>query len=176
MTGNPESVRKELMRRKAYDFCQALMQKSPEEVLEIYMTSNSKITEHGPEWAAERLPFLGKTFEGKSECARYFKVLSETLKMDMDENSYPNLAGFSADVAAEAKTGADELASRETGTVNVVGKGRFTSLRTGKSWEEEFIYRFSGFDDNGRFGHWEIWADPLSAWIAVGDERAITNE
>ena len=165
-------MRNELIRRKAYDFCQALIQKSSEELLELYMTSNPKITEHGPEWASERLPFLGKTFEGKSECARYFKVLSETLRMDLNESSFPNLAGFSADVKAEARTGADKLASKETGTVNVVGKGHFTSMKTEKSWEEKFIYRFSGFDDDGKFDHWEIWADPLSAWVAVGNETS----
>lgn len=38
-----------------------------------------------------------------------------------------------------------------------------------KSWEEDFVYRLSGFDEEGRIGHWEIWADPLSAWDAVGD-------
>ena len=172
MASNPESVRYELIQKTAYDFCQALSQKSPVDLLEKYMTLNPKITEHGPEWALERLPFLGKTFEGKIGCTRYFKVLSETLKMELNENSFPNLAGFSADVKAEVRAGADELASKEIGTVNVVGKGYFASLRTGKSWEEKFIYRFSGFDENGKFDHWEIWADPLSAWVAAGDETS----
>ena len=39
----------------------------------------------------------------------------------------------------------------------------------GKEWDEEFIYRFSGFDEEGKIGWWEIWADPLSAWVAVGE-------
>jgi len=52
--------------------------------------------------------------------------------------------------------------------VTVVGKGKFESIETGRSWEEKFIYRFSGFDERGSIGHWEIWADPLSAWVAAG--------
>ena len=30
------------------------------------------------------------------------------------------------------------------------------------------LYRLSDFDEQRRIGHWEIWADPLSAWEAVG--------
>jgi hypothetical protein len=54
--------------------------------------------------------------------------------------------------------------------VSVVAHARFESIKTGKSWEEDFIYRLSEFDEEGRIGHWEIWADPLSAWEAVGTE------
>ena len=161
-----------VIRKMAHDFCRALILKSPTEVLDEYMVSEPKITEHGPEWAEKRLPFLGKTFEGRKGCDQYFKLLSETLKMDLNENSFPDLSGCSADARAEARTGADELISETVGTVSLVGKGRFTSLKTGTSWEERFIYRFSGFDSNGRIGHWEIWADPLSAWVAVGDENS----
>jgi hypothetical protein len=53
--------------------------------------------------------------------------------------------------------------------VSVVGKGRFASKKTGKGWNEKFIYRFSDFDSQGKIGHWEIWADPLSAWEAIGE-------
>lgn len=54
--------------------------------------------------------------------------------------------------------------------VSVKGKATFKSIETGKAWEEEFIYRLSEFDEDGKIGHWGIWADPLSAWIAVGGE------
>lgn len=57
------------------------------------------------------------------------------------------------------------------GVVTVVGKGAFKSLKAGEGWSESFIYRLSGFDDEGRIGHWEVWADPLSAWVAVGGEK-----
>ena len=172
MTTTSRHKQQELIRNMAHDFCQALITKPPNEILDKYMVSEPKITEHGPEWARERLPFLGKTFEGRKGCDRYFELLSDTLKMDLNEKSFPSLAGCSADAEAEARTGADELVSERAGIVSLVGKGRFTSLKTGKSWEEKFIYRLSGFDGDGKIGHWEIWADPLSAWVAVGDETS----
>jgi len=55
------------------------------------------------------------------------------------------------------------------GVVCVVGKAKFRAVRTKKEWQESFIYRLSCFDEEGRIGHWEIWADPLSAWKAVVD-------
>jgi hypothetical protein len=55
------------------------------------------------------------------------------------------------------------------GAVSVVAHGIFESVKTGKKWEEDFIYRLSGFDEEGKIGCWEIWADPLSAWDAVGE-------
>jgi hypothetical protein len=59
----------------------------------------------------------------------------------------------------------------EAGQVCCVGKGTFVSKKTGKKWGEQFAYRFGDFDEQGRIGHWEIWADPLSAWVAVGGEE-----
>lgn len=56
------------------------------------------------------------------------------------------------------------------GVVSVVGKARFESVRTGRGWEEEFIWRLGGWDEEARVGRWEIWADPLSAWVAVGEK------
>ncbi|KAI9813081.1 MAG: hypothetical protein M1827_004301 [Pycnora praestabilis] len=55
------------------------------------------------------------------------------------------------------------------GAVSVTAHARFSSLATGHSWSETFTYRLSEFDAQGRIGHWEIWADPLSAWMAVGE-------
>lgn len=53
------------------------------------------------------------------------------------------------------------------GAVSVVAHAMFESVTTGKRWEEDFIYRLSGFDQEGKIGCWEIWADPLSAWEAM---------
>ena len=47
-------------------------------------------------------------------------------------------------------------------------KGRFESVKTGKGWDEEFVYRLSEFDETGKIGWLELWADPLSAWVACG--------
>lgn len=81
--------------------------------------------------------------------------MTNVLDMALGDDAFPKPEGFIVDA--------------EAGMVSVVGKGRFTSRKTGKAWDEQFIYRFSGFDEEGRIGHWEIWADPLSAWEAVGE-------
>jgi hypothetical protein len=154
--------RKSLLQRTSHAFCSALLSPpSPSELLDKHFTkSNPKITEHGPEWARSRLPFIAKTFEGKDGCESYFTVLSQTLKMEMDP--FPDAEQF-----AVCEYGTVEQGDGGSGVVFVVGGGTFTSVKTGKSWKEKFVYRLSGFDVEGRIGHWEIWADPLSAWEAV---------
>lgn len=143
-------------------------------LLSTYFVSHGpRITEHGPQWATARLPFLGRQFAGTQQCEEYFTLLSETLTMDLDEGSFPAKTEFVVDATAgSTAVGGDEdkLLAGAGGVVSVVGRGKFASLRTGKAWQEQFIYRLSGFDEEGRIGHWEIWADPLSAWVAVGDE------
>lgn len=144
------------MRKTTHDFCLALISPPPAaRLLSEYFSSSPKITEHGPEWSRSRLPFLAKTFVGKDGCEEYFKVLNNVLDMSLGDDAFPGNEGFIVDA--------------EAGMVSVVGKGRFTSKKTGKGWDEQFIYRFSEFDAEGKFGHWEIWADPLSAWEAVGE-------
>lgn len=115
---------------------------------------------------------------GRDGCLDYFRLLSETLEMGMDEATFPGEDGFVVD--AEATTGSrdnTQTSSEAKGIVVVVGKAEFKSKETGKGWKEQFIYRFSDFDEQGRIGHWEIWADPLSAWEAVsaGDSAGLMN-
>lgn len=132
-------------------------------MLDNFFTSSPKITEHGPQWATSRLPFLGVTFSGRAEegktspdstCDEYFDLLGKTLSFHPDKNTFPPAEEFIVDATA--------------GAVSVVAKAKFGSIKTGKRWDETFIYRLSGFDEEGKIGHWEIWADPLSAWEAVG--------
>jgi hypothetical protein len=150
------SKRSTTLRETTHAFCQALIAPPPPaELLSKYFSANSKITEHGPEWSRSRLPFLAKTFFGKEGCEEYLKVMTDVLDMSLGDDAFPVKTGFIVDAEADM--------------VSVVGKGRFTSKKTGKGWDEQFIYRFSGFDDEGKFEHWEIWADPLSAWDAVGE-------
>jgi len=94
-------------------------------------------------------------------------VLSQTLKMKMDKDAFPGPEDYIVDT--EAVAGEEDANAGLKGAVSVVGKGTFQSIKTGKEWHEQFIYRFSGFDEDGKIGHWEIWADPLSAWVAVGE-------
>jgi hypothetical protein len=85
--------------------------------------------------------------------------------MYLPKDAFPR-SGYVVD--AEAKAEGGDL----KGIVTIVGRGTFASIKTGNQWSEKFVYRFSGFDDEGRIGHWEIWADPLSAWVAVcGEEK-----
>lgn len=59
-------------------------------------------------------------------------------------------------------------------TVCVKGSGHFTwqeGAGKGFAWDEEFVYVLSYFDEQGRIGRWEIWADPLNAWLASQGKR-----
>ena len=55
------------------------------------------------------------------------------------------------------------------GMVTVKLQADFKSIKTGKQWHEDFVYILSDFDDEGKIGSQELWADPLSAWVAVGE-------
>ena len=156
--------RADKMRQSCFHFCQALLDPfSPSRLIEsFFVTDSPRITEHGPQWCRDRLPFLSKTFRGCSgddSCETYFKVLAEILKMHMTKDAFPSRPeGFLAD--AYTRVEGDE----NWGAVSVVGKGRFESVKTGKSWDETFIYRFSGFDGQGKIGHWVcIYHDTLSS-------------
>ena len=163
-------ARSDLLRSTTRAFCQAFLEsKLPAEILGTFFISNPKITEHGPSWAASRLPFLGRTFHGRQDsspsssdtssptCDDYFTLLATTLSFHPDKHTFPPSSDFIVDASAG-----------DSGSVSVVAHAKFASVATGKSWEEDFIYRLSEFDHEGRIGHWEIWADPLSAWEAVG--------
>jgi hypothetical protein len=150
------STRSAALRETTHAFCHALLAPpSPNQLLSQYFSASPKVTEHGPEWARSRLPFLATTFAGKEGCEEYFKVLNEVLEMKLPGDAFPSAQEFIVDA--------------EAGMVSVVGKGKFASKKTGKAWDEQFIYRFNEFDSDGKIGYWEIWADPLSAWEAVGE-------
>ncbi|KAI9795828.1 MAG: hypothetical protein M1835_005151 [Candelina submexicana] len=169
-------TRSHLLRSKAQSFCNAFLKgTSPTETLDTFFTTWPKITEHGPSWATSRLPFLGKTFRGRrrqhspsssgaeqgSTCDDYFDLLATTLSFHPNQDTFPPAEGFIVDA------GTDVADAGGLGAVSVVAHAKFASVATGKAWEEDFIYRLSEFDKHGKIGHWEIWADPLSAWTAV---------
>ncbi|KAI9866467.1 MAG: hypothetical protein M1813_001017 [Trichoglossum hirsutum] len=167
--------RSQLLRSRAYAFCNAFLESTPPtQILDQFFIACPRITEHGPAWAGDRLPFLGKTFTGRREqqfspsstCDDYFSLLGQTLVFEPSKDTFPTEEGFIVDPSTRL---AGETADGG-GAVSVVAHATFKSIKTGKSWKEQFIYRLSGFDQEGRIGHWEIWADPLSAWVAVGGE------
>jgi hypothetical protein len=168
-------TRRSLLQHRAQTFCTAftdLPNNPPAKILsEHFTTENPRITEHGPSWANTLLPFLGKTFCGIEGCKEYFALLAQTLEFIPLQDSFPrSKEGFIVDDCAEVGT-ADAGVGKGwdgRGAVVIVGKGKFKAVKTEKEWEERFIYRLSEFDEDGRIGHWEIWADPLSAWVAVG--------
>lgn len=90
--------------------------------------------------------------------------------MHMSKDTFPGEDGFIVDTEWTPSAKWEKEAGGGKGAVSVVGKATFESVKTGKAWNEQFIYRLSGFDEEGRIGHWEIWADPLSAWEAVAPE------
>ena len=169
-------ARAQLLRSRAHAFCNAFLESTPPtQILDRFFRASPKITEHGPGWANDRLPFLGKTFVGRRQqhqtssqtCDDYFTLLGETLVFEPNKDTFPSEEGFIVDASTQLDADDDDGG----GAVSVVANASFKSIKTGKSWEEQFIYRLGGFDREGRIGHWEIWADPLSAWVAVKGEQ-----
>jgi hypothetical protein len=165
---NSQATRAHVLRDRSHAFCKALISPPPpEELISTYFKKdNPRIIEYGPKWCRDRLPFLHTTFQGVSganSCQTYFEVLSEFLKMRLPEDAFPRAGGFIVDAGVVVE------GSQSGGAVCVTGKGTFESVKTGKSYDETFMYRLSDFDEEGRIGCWEIWSDSLSAWDAVGE-------
>lgn len=152
--------RADLLRSTAESFCKAFVSGiSPTEILDDYFTLNASITEHGPSWATERLPFLGRTFQGRrqrdsahsngSTCDDYYNLLTSTLSFHPTAKTLPSSDQFLVDPEAAGTNG--------KGSVTVKMQAEFKSVRTGKGWEEEFVYVLSEFDGEGKIGCQELW-------------------
>ena len=152
----------ETLSDRTQSFCRALLdpaENPPEKILEEHFSTRwMQITEHGPAWATKSLPFLGRPFSGRDQCIEYFTLLTDTLECQFDGTSLMNKDAYIIDTSTDTE--------QSGGGVSLVGTATFQAKKTGKEWKEKFIYRLS-FDDEGRIAHWEIWADPLSAWFAV---------
>ena len=143
----------------AEGFCKAFAAgESPYKTLDKYFTRGAKILEHGPTISC--LPFLGTTFIGRRSdstsiktCDDYYDLLVSVVSFHPDENTVPPREQF--------------LVDPEKSAVTIKLHATFASGKTGKSWEENFVYVLSDFDDDGKIGSQELWADPLSAWMAV---------
>ena len=94
----------------------------------------------------------------------YYTHLASTLRFKPTPTTLPPLSAFNVD--------------KEKGVVSVVLEGGFESVRTGRGWVERFVY-FCLFEGEGevngggqgtgrRIRRLDLWADPLSAWVAVG--------
>ena len=160
------------IRTSAHSFCQAFISGTkPAEILSTIFTSSPSITEHGPSWARTRLPFVGQTFHGrrnpsseaKDTCDDYFELLAETLAFTPSEDSLPPVDAYVVDPTVKMP------GVQGSGMVLVKAKAQLAGVKSGKGWEEEFIFLFSDFDGEGKIGKMEIWADNLSAWEGVGE-------
>ncbi|KAL8830401.1 MAG: hypothetical protein Q9191_001454 [Dirinaria sp. TL-2023a] len=169
--------RTDLIRNTAESFCKAFVSgASPTQTLDHYFTSNPSITEHGPSWASKRLPFLARTFHGRrrqksgggatagsgSTCDDYYDLLTSILSFHPTEKTLPPSDQFVVDAEAKSVNG-------NKGVVTIKLRAEFKSIKTGRAWQEEFVYVLSDFDEEGKIGTQELWADPLSAWVAVGE-------
>lgn len=156
------------MRQAAHSFITSFGSHSPEALLSDYFTDAPEILEHGPVWATSRLPFLGTPFKGTEACLEYFRLLSATLKMapggEDGGASIPSPESFVVDAGADCVVVKLE---------NVV----WEAVNTGKRWTESNMHRLTGWKEvqsaaggggvEHRFTRWEVFADPLAAWIAV---------
>ncbi|KAF2674185.1 hypothetical protein BT63DRAFT_435337 [Microthyrium microscopicum] len=161
---SPQWSRSAMLRKCAHAFCMALRSSEFNAhtfVSTFFVEEGATIIEHGPNWARKKLPFLGQTFEGREGCVQYFERLGHTLRMKLSQEAFPPDDELCVD--PDTKVAGLEL----KGMVCVTGKGHFEHRGSGWSWNETFIYRLCGFDEDGRIARWEIWADPLSAWEAA---------
>ena len=89
----------------------------------------------------------------------YYSHLASTLCFKPTPTTLPPLSAFNVD--------------KEKGVVSVVLEGGFESVRTGRGWVERFVYfclfeEGEGEGEGRRIRKLDLWADPLSAWVAVG--------
>ncbi|GAA5966456.1 hypothetical protein JCM21900_003478 [Sporobolomyces salmonicolor] len=111
--------------------------------------------EHGP--AVAELPFLGKPFEGHDAIARYYALITRVLK------GYGS-AFEEKDLWLRIEEGAHTASALWTGEAD------WAVQETGKSWHEAVVWKFelrrSTAESEWKLARWEVWADPLSAYLA----------
>ena len=162
------------MRLVAEEFCKAFVAgMAPTAMLTRFFAPAPKITEHGPAFAKARLPFLATPFRGRRQagmhgngtrdtCDDYYDILSSILSFHPHPGTVPPKESFLVACTQDAD-------GRWQGGVTIKLHASFSSIKTGRTWSEDFVYVLSEFDDETKIGHLEIWADPLSAWMAVGE-------
>ncbi|KZP00113.1 hypothetical protein CALVIDRAFT_560716 [Calocera viscosa TUFC12733] len=146
------STRASLLLQTTRSLCTLFAHSAPLSAVSPLFTPSPTITEHGP--PTPSVPFL-RTFSGPGALEEYLSLLSRLLSISDAAYGEPSL-------------------DPEREIVCVKARARFTWLEgkgKGTQWEEEFVYVLSGFDELGRVGVWEVWADPLSAWLASQGRR-----
>jgi hypothetical protein len=129
----------------AQRFCDAFSQKKDVDTILSYFstTHNVSAIEYGTPILA---PFLGRPFIGISEVKRYFELIGSLLSYkDVDFSEY--------------------VVDLEAMKVSVKGKGTFTWLSTGQSWDEVFTYTLD-FDNELKVVQYQVWGDSGAAYLA----------
>lgn len=163
------AARAPAMRSTAHHFTLAFLTgaSSPPELLSRFFSAHDpRIIEHGPPWAAERLPFVGREFRGRNgkgksgeTCDDYFDLLGENLALEVQDSELPAANGLAVDA--------------DVGVVLVRCRAWLAHAHTERRWEERFVMVLSEFDERGAtFGLLEIWADNLSAWEAATERKS----
>jgi hypothetical protein len=107
--------------------------------------------EHGhPDLA----PFLGRSFLGRDEVARYFDMIASLL-------TFENMR-FS-----------DYVIDTDILSVSCKGQARFTWKETNQCWDEVFTYTLNFVEEGPRDAHrevrvrkYQVWADTGALWLA----------
>lgn len=157
-------VRVEALRKTMEAFCRHFADGSPPKVIldECFDAGLPRIHEHGPEWAMSELPYLSKTWCGRGfatdSCENYFTSLGQTLRFFPDKDTFPSSNCFLIDPFIQKGV--------------VKARCKLQSVISDATWEEDFIFLFSDFNLEGKFGLLEIWSDSLSAWSALTTKSA----
>lgn len=156
-----------LIKERTKAFCTAFIDPEnnpPDKLISEHLTAHApRITEYGPSWATQRLPFLGRTFTGREGFLEYFDVLDKTLEFLPTKNTF----GSEESILVDERAVPEGSGAGKGGMSCVKGHAKFKAVATGKEWEEDFVMVLSEFDDDGKIGHVEIWGDTVSEWLGV---------
>lgn len=131
--------------KSAQNFCNAFSEKKDADVILSHFSTTHEISviEYGAPILA---PFIGRPFIGTTEVQQYFGLIGSLL-------SYKDIS------FAEYVVDTDALKA------SVKGRGEFTWLSTGQSWDETFTYTLD-FDDEMKVVRYQVWADSGAAYLA----------
>ncbi|KAL8971289.1 MAG: hypothetical protein Q9197_003364, partial [Variospora fuerteventurae] len=190
---------------------------------------------HGPGWARSRLPFLARTFTGRSPLPpsaanppstsssssssssknkpdnipadnsndtmdTYYALLSSTLEFQPTPETLPDLDAYAVDeakgiVSVRLKGGfaaKKKKKKKQKGRADEEEEGTGRKKERRRAWTEEWVYlvRFEAQGEGEeeeeeevktrkrrrKIERLDIWADPLSAWVAVGGGEEVEEE
>ena len=189
----------ELLRKKIYEFSDVLDRGGPpEELVTSFFHPHAvpSVHEYGPQWAYEVLKYLGEWKGYPSESARRRAALDAEDEDPDDSFGFdkgPRNETPRGDVLDYMKALGSLLTPMKivpnedtfqydlrTLSVSCTGEGTFRANNTGQTWKETWCWLLVFEQLRPELGirgnplkilSWEIFADPLSAWLAVKGEH-----